>query len=144
MSKLELHGGSRGLSRHRCLRRVELRQVPWGERVADQLAGFDMFVLPSRDEGLPVTVMEAMLAGLAVVVTDVGSVREAVVDGETGLVVPVEDPAALAAAINILIAEPERRAAMGEAARAIAEKRFTVGATVDRYLDVYDRVLSGS
>jgi glycosyltransferase involved in cell wall biosynthesis len=121
--------------------RVEFRDLPWGERAADHLAGFDLFVLPSRTEGLPVTLMEAMLAGLAVVATDVGSVREAVIDGETGLVVPPEDPGALAAAITTMIAEPERRRAMGDRARAIAEQRFTVDTTVDRYLALYDRVL---
>jgi glycosyltransferase involved in cell wall biosynthesis len=121
--------------------RVELRDLPWGERAADHLAGFDLFVLASRTEGLPVTVMEAMLAGVAVVTTDVGSVREAVVDGETGLVVAPEDPAALAAAITTLIADPDLRSAMGERARVIAEDRFTIQATVDRYLALYDRVL---
>jgi len=121
--------------------RVEFRDLPWGERAADHLAGFDLFVLPSRTEGLPVTVMEAMLAGLAVVTTDVGSVREAVIDGETGLVVAPEDPVALAAAINAMVSEPDRRLAMGERARIIAKERFTVQATVHRYLALYDRIL---
>lgn len=121
--------------------RVELRELPWSDRAAEGLAAFDLFALASRSEGFPVTIMEAMLAGLPVVATDVGSVREAVVDGETGLVVPPEDPKAMAEAISALMGDPERRAAMGAAARAIAEQRFTVEATVARYLDVYERVL---
>jgi glycosyltransferase involved in cell wall biosynthesis len=123
--------------------RVEFRELPWEDRVADLLAGFDLFVLPSRIEGLPVSIMEAMLAGLPIVVTDVGSVREEVVDGENGLIVPPEDPAALAGAINELMADPDRRARMGQRSREIASERFTVAATVDRYLDVYRRVLAG-
>jgi glycosyltransferase involved in cell wall biosynthesis len=122
--------------------RVEFRDLPWGQRAADRLASFDLFVLPSRNEGFPVTIMEAMLAGLPVVTTDVGSVREAVIDGETGLIVPPEDPAALAAAISTLVDDPDRRVAMGRRARAIAVERFTLSATVDRYMAVYERVLA--
>jgi glycosyltransferase involved in cell wall biosynthesis len=121
--------------------RVEFREMPWGERAADHLAAFDLFVLPSRTEGFPVTIMEAMLAGLPVVTSDVGSVREAVVDGETGLVVPAEDTAALVDAISGLVGDPERRRAMGQRARSTAEERFTLSATVGRYLALYDRVL---
>ncbi len=122
--------------------RVEFRDVPWGERAADQIAGFDLFVLSSRIEGLPVTIMEAMLAGRAVVATDVGSVREEVLDGETGFVVPPEDPAAVAAAVESLLADPDRREAMAQKGQARAAEMFTVEATVDRYVELYDRVLA--
>jgi glycosyltransferase involved in cell wall biosynthesis len=122
--------------------RVEFRDIPWGERAADQIAGFDLFVLSSRIEGLPVTIMEAMLAGRAVIATDVGSVREEVIDGETGLVVPPEDPAAVAAAVESLIADPARREEMGRKGLAMASEMFTVDSTVDRYVELYDRVLA--
>lgn len=121
--------------------RVELREVPWDVRVADLMWAFDGLVLPSRLEGFPVTIVEAMLAGLPVVATDVGSVREAVVDGATGWVVPPEDPSALAAAMRELLADRARAAAMGEHGRAIAEERFTIDATVVAYLDLYRRLL---
>ncbi len=120
--------------------RVEFRGLSWDDRAADQLAGFDLFVLPSRLEGMPVTVMEAMLAGRAVVSTEVGSIREQITDGETGLIVPVEDPEALAAAIAELLADPERRAEMGARKRERAEELFTVDATVDRYVELYDAI----
>ena len=120
--------------------RVEFREVPWDQRAADQIAGFDLFVLPSRVEGLPVTIMEAMLAGRAIVSTEVGSIREQITDGETGLIVPVEDPKALAAAISELLADPDRRAEMGRRNREKAERMFTVEATVDRYVTLYDRL----
>jgi glycosyltransferase involved in cell wall biosynthesis len=120
--------------------RVEFRELPWDQRAADQIAGFDLFVLPSRVEGLPVTIMEAMLAGRAIVSTDVGSIREQITDGETGLIVPVEDPKALAEAISELLADPERRAEMGRRNREKAERMFTVDATVERYVQLYDRL----
>jgi glycosyltransferase involved in cell wall biosynthesis len=124
--------------------RVEFRQLPLGEPAADQIAAFDLFVLPSRLEGLPVTVMEAMLAGLAIVSTEVGSIREQITDGESGLIVPREDPPALAAAIAELLADPERRAEMGRRNREKAEQMFTIDATVHRYVRVYDTLKNRS
>jgi glycosyltransferase involved in cell wall biosynthesis len=117
--------------------RVELRTCPWDRRAADVMWAFDGFVLPSRVEGFPVTVIEAMLAGLPVVATDVGSVDEAVIPGETGWIVPSEDPAALALAMNELVGDLDRATAMGHAARDIAVSRFSVDATVRSYLDLY-------
>lgn len=121
--------------------RVEFREVPWEARAADLIPEADLFVLPSRDEGLPVSIMEAMLAAVPVVATDVGSIREEVVDGETGLLVPKEDPGALAVAINELMADPSRRAEMGRRAREIALERFTIDATVRRYCELYAELL---
>lgn len=121
--------------------RVEFREIPWDQRASDQLPGFDIFVLPSRLEGFPVSIMEAMLAGVPVIATDVGSVRESVDDGVTGLIVPPEDPAALAGAIAELATDPERRAAMGDAARAVGVARFSVEATVASYVALYERLL---
>jgi hypothetical protein len=140
--------GSEGPAlREQCARlglddRVEFRQLPWGEqRAADLMWAFDGLVLPSRVEGFPVTIAEAMLAGIPVVATDVGSVREAVEHGVTGWVVPSEDPAALAAAIGELVDDAERARRMGARAREVAEERFTVDATVQSYLELYRRVL---
>src|SRR5438445_48607 len=70
----------------------------WREDPRRYLTTFDVFALPSRFEGFPLAIIEAMLARLPVVATRVGSVPEAVADGETGLLVGPEDPAALAAA----------------------------------------------
>lgn len=121
--------------------RVEFRPMSWdGVRVADIMWNFDGLVLPSRLEGFPVTIAEAMLAGLPVVATDVGSVREAVEPGRTGWIVPPEDPAALTAAMVELLDDPARAAAYGETARTEAEQRFTIDATVDAYLDMYRQI----
>jgi glycosyltransferase involved in cell wall biosynthesis len=121
--------------------RVEFRDLPWDVRAADVIGGFDLFVLPSRNEGLPVTVMEAMLAGVGIVVTDVGAIREELTDRETGRIVPPEDPAELAKAIAELLADDEARADLGRRARDVALERFTVEATVARYCELYDRLV---
>jgi glycosyltransferase involved in cell wall biosynthesis len=122
--------------------RVEFRPLPWEVRASDLMWAYDALVLPSRLEGFPVTIAEAMLAGLPVVATDVGSVAEAVLPGETGWIVPPEDPAALASAINELIADPQRGAAMGARARELGEERFRIDATADAYMELYRRILS--
>jgi glycosyltransferase involved in cell wall biosynthesis len=121
--------------------RVDFRDLRWDERVADLMSGFQLFVLSSRTEGLPVTVMEAMLAGLPIIASDVGSVREEVTDGENGLVVPPDDPKALAAAIDELMADDERRVSMGRRSREVAEQLFTLESMVERYCSVYERIL---
>jgi glycosyltransferase involved in cell wall biosynthesis len=121
--------------------RVEFRSLPWDQRAADVMWNFDGLVLPSRLEGFPVTIAEAMLAGLPVVATDVGSVREAVDAGVTGWVVPPEQPQALAVAIGELVADPERARAMADRGREVAEEHFTADATVKAYEHLYRQVL---
>ncbi len=150
-TKLVQIGGGELLDDHKAMAvelglsdRVEFRDLRWDARVADQMAEFALFVLSSRTEGLPVTVMEAMLAGLPIIASDVGSIREEVTPGENGLLVPPDDPAALAAAIDELMADADRRAAMGRRSREIAEECFTLEAMVGRYCDVYRRVLGST
>ena len=89
--------------------------------IPELLAGCDLFVLPSLFEGLPLSILEAMAAGKAVVATAIGGNDEAVVDGVTGLLVPPADPEALADALRTLLREPERRRRLGEAGRRRAE-----------------------
>lgn len=122
--------------------RVTFLQLPWDQPAADRMWAYDLFVLPSRVEGFPVTVAEAMLAGLPVVATDVGSVREAVIPGETGWIVPPEDPAALAAALSEALADRARSRAMGARAQEIAQDRFTIEATIRSYMEMFARVLA--
>jgi len=111
--------------------------------VADILRASDMFVLSSRVEGNPLSVMEAMAAGLPVVSTAVGGVPELVREGETGLLVPSEDAGALARAVQVLVDDPVRRQAMGAAARRDAVSRFDIRHTVRGYEQLYERLLSG-
>ncbi|HEV2620229.1 MAG TPA: glycosyltransferase family 4 protein [Acidobacteriaceae bacterium] len=105
------------------------------------LLAADIFVLPSRSEGFSNAIIEAMAASLAVVATDVGGNSEAVEDGVTGLLVPTEDPSALASAISRLILNPAELCAMGAAARAAVEEKFTTEVMMRRITDTYAQLL---
>jgi len=111
--------------------------------VAALLRECDIFVLSSRAEGIPLTVLEAMASGLPVVATDVGGVGEVVVSGQTGMLVAPSDPAALAAALDRYVHDPALRCRHGGAARARVECRFGLPAMVAAYAALYDRLLGG-
>jgi glycosyltransferase involved in cell wall biosynthesis len=85
--------------------------------VAAALAAMDVFALSSRWEGLPITITEAMAAGVPVVTTAVDGCREVVIDGVTGLLVPPADPVALAAAIGRLLKSAELASSLAAAAK---------------------------
>jgi glycosyltransferase involved in cell wall biosynthesis len=99
----------------------------------------DVFVLASHREGFPRAAMEATAMGLPVVATDVRGCREVVDDGVTGLLVPVDDAAALAAALQAL-QEPGARRALGGAARTRARQHFDERRVVEIVLAAYRRV----
>lgn len=106
--------------------------------VAGVLARAELFVLPSRFEGLPSAVIEAMAAGLPVIATDVGGVRELVDDGRTGWLVPAASPVMLADAIrNALRADT---ALIGAAARARAASMFDAAGMAARFSATYTEV----
>lgn len=106
------------------------------------LPRLDLLVLPSHPfrETLPLSTMEGMACGLPTVNTDVGSVRDLVVDGETGFVVPPGDPGAFAAAMVRVLREPDLAARMGRAGRARIEERFTLERTAAEYGRYFRRV----
>jgi glycosyltransferase involved in cell wall biosynthesis len=106
------------------------------------LAAADVFVLPSLYEGLPVSVLEAMAAGRPVVATAIGGTDEAVRDEVTGLLVPPHDPAALAAAIGRLRADPALARRLAAAGRDRVEREFSSEATARRVMEIYDEVLA--
>jgi glycosyltransferase involved in cell wall biosynthesis len=114
-----------------------------GERsdVPDVLASTDVFVLSSRSEGFPVSILEAMAAGLPVVATDVGGVAESVVDGETGLLVPPGDPGALAAALECLLTDSGLRRRLGTAGRERARRHFDTAGFRRAHVELYRREL---
>jgi glycosyltransferase involved in cell wall biosynthesis/O-antigen/teichoic acid export membrane protein len=105
------------------------------------LGGVDALVLSSDNEAFPLVILEAMHAGLPVVATDVGSVREVVVSGETGLIVPPNDVNALADAIREVL-DPDVAHRLGEHARAIARRSFTAEEMARDYELLYRRLLS--
>jgi glycosyltransferase involved in cell wall biosynthesis len=86
--------------------------------------------------------LEAMARRRAVVATSVGGTPEAVVDGETGLLVPPRDPEALAAAIRRLLADPDLRGRLGDAGRRRVAERFSADAMCRRVLELYDEVVA--
>ena len=98
---------------------------------------------PSRREGFGVACLEAMAHGRPVVATGVGGLRDLVVDGETGLVVPPGDVAALRAALERLLGDPDLRRRLGDAARERARERFSWGRSVRSILDAYAAASSG-
>jgi len=118
--------------------RVEL--PGWTERPSEVLPGFDVFCLPSRSEGFPLSIVEAMLAELPVLATRVGSVAELVVDGETGLVVERDDVDGLAAALGRLH-DDGLRERFGAAGRTRARERYTVEHMARAYEELWARVL---
>lgn len=116
----------------------------WGRRddIDEVMRSASLVVLPSYHEGLPKVLLEAAACGRPVVASDIAGCREAVVPGETGLLVPARDAAALAAAISELLQDPQRRAAMGRAARRLAEREFDVRDVVARHHEVYAELLA--
>ncbi|WP_239405146.1 glycosyltransferase [Frankia sp. Cj3] len=115
------------------------RIVLAGERadVPRLLPAFDVFALPSRYEGLPVAIVEAMICGIPVVATAVNSVPDVVRPGETGLLVPPQRPDLLADALGHLLDRPEEAARMAAAARAQIDDRYSAQALGNTLLDVY-------
>jgi glycosyltransferase involved in cell wall biosynthesis len=105
--------------------------------VPDLLAAAEVFVFTSIREGLPLSLLEAMAAGRAIVGTTVGGIPDAITDGETGLLVPPGDPVLIADAISRLIDDPSLRLAIGDAAARVAEERFSVDSMVRLVGDVY-------
>jgi glycosyltransferase involved in cell wall biosynthesis len=114
----------------------------WSEDARTYLGTFDVFALPSRFEGFPLALLEALLARSAVVAADVGSVAEAVRDGETGLLVPAEDPSALADAIRRLLADADLRRRLGEQGRHLVLGYFTADHMTQAFQRLYREVLS--
>jgi glycosyltransferase involved in cell wall biosynthesis len=101
------------------------------------LGDADLLVATSRPpEGLPGVLIEAGLSGVAAVTTDVPGARDVVEDGVTGLVVPVEEQARLVDSVGLLLEDPDRRKAMGRAARERCLELFTLDATTDEWDEV--------
>jgi glycosyltransferase involved in cell wall biosynthesis len=111
--------------------------------VADLLHASDVFVHPSHQEGFPNAVLEAMAAAKAVVATGVGGVPEAVADGETGILVPAHDPAALADALVSLLGDTERARRMGEAGLRQVLERHAIERMVRETEGLYESLRSG-
>jgi len=112
--------------------------------VRDRLAAADVFVLPSRGDNAPMSILEAMACGLPVVSTRVGGIPELVSDGETGLLVAPDDPAGLATAIETLAANADLRARLGARGAVRVSEEFSIESAVQATVDVYEGLCASS
>jgi mannosyltransferase len=124
--------------RVRFLGELPISEVPyWYQRIS-------IYAFTSRNEGFGLTLIEAMAAGAALVAARAGAAETVVIDGETGVLVPTGDAAALAAALEPLMRDPERARQMGEKARARVMAEFSIEAEAERIATVYRSVLRTS
>jgi glycosyltransferase involved in cell wall biosynthesis len=137
-----------GPDRHRLeeLARDNVRVQFLGHRqdTHDLLVACDLLVLPSLFEGLPVSVLEAMAAGKPVVATRIPGTEEAVVDGDTGLLVPPADPPTLAQAITAVLFDPTLARRLGAEGRSRARQLFSAERMVERLMQVYEDILEAA
>lgn len=107
----------------------------------DKYSNADLFILPSRRESFGLVLAEAMAAGLPVVSTQVGAIPEVVKDGETGILVPPENPEALATAVNKLLNNHQLMQEMGTKGRERVANHFTWDKVAERVLEIYQQML---
>lgn len=115
----------------------------WSPDVAGAVSDLDVVVLASKNEGTPVSLIEASAASRPVVATAVGGVPSVVEDGKTGRLVPAGDPAALAAALREALADPEQARRWGAAGRARVHRRFGAERLLEDMGRIYERLLGG-
>ena len=121
--------------------------VTWlGHRddIAQVLKEADIVALPSFGEGFPKGLIDAAAAGRPIVTTDIPGCRDAIIPGQSGLLIPKGDPAALADALQTLVENEELRLEMGRKGREMAEWRFGIETIVDAHFDLYEKALSSA
>ncbi|MDK2970773.1 MAG: hypothetical protein PWP23_528 [Candidatus Sumerlaeota bacterium] len=147
-----LVGGALSSERDRIARRIarmadggklkgHVHLLGFREDVPELLAASDLFVLPSWREGLPVSVIEAMMVGLPVVATNIRGCREAVMDGTTGLLVEPRDARNLAGAISYLLGHPEIARRLGSGGRRRAQDMYDLPLHLEVQWGVYKRLM---
>ncbi len=121
-----------------------VRMVGNQKEVTPWLQAMDLFTLPSwANEGVPQGILQAMMCELPVISTPVGSIEEAVVDGETGIIVPTRNAGTLAAAITELLDHPERARALGEAGVKRAHELFSRETMLNRMEKIFSALAKG-
>jgi len=108
------------------------------EKIGHAYASADVFILPSLEDNLPNTVLEAMSCGTPVVAFDTGGIPEMVTNGVTGQIVPLGDSARMGEAVLSLIFDPEKREAMGKECRKKTEEEYVLNVQARAYLDLYE------
>jgi glycosyltransferase involved in cell wall biosynthesis len=133
-------GGAFAKELERLAEGLNVRFAGFRSDAAAALGEVDALILPSWIEGLPLVVLEAMAQARPVVATAVGGTPEAVLDGETGLLVPPRDVPALAGALEQLVGDGDLRRRLGEAGRSRVEAHFSASAMSQRILEIYDEL----
>jgi glycosyltransferase involved in cell wall biosynthesis len=128
---LERHAGSRVLFAGHVGR----------ERITLYLQAADIFALPSHGEGMPNALLEAMAVGLPCVAARVGGIPEAIEDGVNGLLIPMQSPADIAAAVNRVFKSPDLAARLGSAAMRTVKERFTWNGNAREHLAIYEETI---
>jgi glycosyltransferase involved in cell wall biosynthesis len=140
--RLEIYGV--GSKRGELERQAEGLDAHFKGFVQNPLAELDVLVQPSRADNLPLAILEAMAAGLPVIGTRVGGIPELVVDGETGLLVEPERPEELAAALDSLAADRERRVELGRRGRERVQEHFSADGIARRTVALYEELCGSS
>lgn len=115
----------------------------WREDIGDCLAAFDLFVMPSKLEGLCTSLLDALSAGVPSIGTDTGGIPDVIRDGQTGLLVPPRDPLALGEAIVRLWEDEGLRTRLRATTPSFVENHFSIAQMVDGTRRVYERVVAG-
>ncbi len=129
------------IEKHDLQERVHFLGWQTTEQLKKQYAEANLFLFPSRHEGMPNAVLEAMASGLAVVATSIAGNEELVVDGETGALVPVEDADALRGALRPFLSEAKMREKMGSAARPRVERLFPWTRVAEEYQLILEKAM---
>jgi glycosyltransferase involved in cell wall biosynthesis len=120
----------------------EVTFTGWIDDVAEEMSTWDIYAQPSIAEGFGIAALEAMALGIPVVASDVGGLREIIVDGETGFLVSPKSPGRLAARIRELAADSELRARLGQAGRERAAKYFSRERECAAIQSAYEKLLA--
>jgi glycosyltransferase involved in cell wall biosynthesis len=115
--------------------------IPWTDSMRDWYAAMDLVILPSYHEGLPYSLLEASAMEIPVIGSRIPGILDAIEDGINGILIPPDDPTALAAAIRRLHADPQLRRTMGRAGRERVLRRYDPSQVIQAWLDEYAQVL---
>jgi glycosyltransferase involved in cell wall biosynthesis len=116
---------------------INISPPEFGEEKLARFANADVFILPSHSEGMPISIIESMAAGLPVIATTVGGIPEMVAHQQTGLLVSPKNPGELADAIHVLIESSEVRQTMGILARNVARSKYDIEHIVPLLMEFY-------
>jgi glycosyltransferase involved in cell wall biosynthesis len=121
---------------------VDIYSPEYGEQKLNRFVQADIYIIPSHSEGMPISIIESMAAGLPVIATSVGGIPDLVLHKKTGLLVPPEKPVLLAEAIRKLVLSPAIRLEMGLIAREIAQEQYHIENVVPKLLAFYRKTAS--